>query len=154
VITEAPSLFWGVIASMWIGNLMLLVINLPLVGIWVKALEVPYRVMAPVIVLVCCIGVFAVTNSQVALWLMLGFGVLGYALARLGCEPAPLVLGFVLGPQMEENFRRAMLVAGGDASVFIRRPISLALLAAAVALLVLIAAPGLRRVRAAVPVES
>lgn len=153
VITEQPALFWGVIASMWIGNAMLLVINLPLVGLWVKALETPYRVMAPVIVLTCCIGVFAVSNSLVALWLMLGFGVFGYVLAKLGCEPAPMVLGFILGPLMEENFRRAMLISGGDATVFVERPVSLALLSAASLLLLLIAAPAFRRTRAAVPVE-
>ena len=149
VVTEQPALFWGVIASMWVGNAMLLVINLPLVGLWVKALDVPYRVMAPAIVLLCCIGVFAVTNSPVALWLMLGFGVFGYALAKLGCEPAPLVLGFVLGPLLEENFRRAMLLSGGDFGVFVRRPVSATLLLGAAALLVLVLAPGFRRTRGA-----
>ena len=149
VVTEQPSLFWGVIASMWIGNLMLLVINLPLVGVWVKVLDVPYRVMAPAIVLLCCVGVYAVTNSPVALWLMLGFGVVGWLLAKLGFEPAPLVLGFVLGPLLEENFRRAMLISGGDATVFLQRPVSLALLLASAGLLLLVLAPALRRTRAA-----
>ncbi|WP_291296766.1 tripartite tricarboxylate transporter permease [Elioraea sp.] len=153
VITEQPALFWGVIASMWVGNMMLLVISLPLVGLWAKALETPYRVMAPVIGLTCCVGVLAVSNSLVALWLMLGFGIVGYALAKLGCEPAPMMLGFILGPLMEENFRRAMLISGGHAAVFVERPVSAVLLGGALLLLLLVVAPGIRRPRAPVPVE-
>ena len=138
LISEQPALFWGIIASMWIGNLMLLVINLPLIGIWVQMLRVPYRLLHPVILLLCCVGVYSLNASAFEVGLMLFFGVLGYALLKLGCEPAPLLLGFVLGPLMEENLRRALLISRGDPWIFLQRPISAALLLCAVAVLVLV----------------
>ncbi len=149
VMTEQPSLFWGLIASMWIGNVMLLVINLPLVRLWAKAMDIPYRIMAPAIVVICAIGVFAVTNSLWALAIMAGFGVFGWLMRQLDCEPAPLVLGFVLGPLMEENFRRAMTISQGDPSVFLTRPVSAACLAIAVGLIALLAMPSFQRERRA-----
>jgi TctA family transporter len=147
VVTDQPELFWGLIASMWIGNALLLVINLPLIGIWVKILEVPYRLLYPVVLLLCCIGVYSLTNSPQSILFMLGFGVLGWLFIKFGCEPAPLVLGFVLGSRMEENLRRAMLVSGGDAWVFLQRPISLAFLVCAALLLLLIVIPSVNRSR-------
>ena len=149
VMTKQPGLFWGVIASMWIGNLMLVIINLPLVGVWVSLLRVPYRMLFPAIVVFCCIGAYSVSNSLFDVWLMLGFGLVGYFFIKIGVEPAPLVLGFVLGPMLEENFRRAMLIASGDASVFVQRPISAALLVVAVALLAALLSPAIRRKRQA-----
>ena len=149
VMTKQPELFWGVIASMWIGNLMLVIINLPLVGVWVSLLRVPYRMLFPAIVVFCCIGAYSVSNSLFDVWLMLGFGLVGYFFIKIGVEPAPLVLGFVLGPMLEENFRRAMLIASGDASVFVQRPISAALLVVAVALLAALLSPAIRRKRQA-----
>lgn len=147
VMIEQPTLFWGLICSMWIGNLMLLIINLPLVRLWAKTMDIPYRYLGPAVVVVCCIGVYAVTNSFAALAIMAGFGVVGWLLRELNCEPAPLVLGFVLGPLMEENLRRALLVSGGNPAVFVERPISLALLLAAAALLVILFVPAIRRER-------
>ena len=135
VMTKQPDLFWGVIASMWIGNLMLIIINLPLIGIWVSLLRVPYNLLFPAIVVFCAIGAYSINNSLFDLWLMLGFGLLGYFFLKIGVEPAPFVLGFVLGPMLEENFRRAMLIASGDFMVFIERPISAVLLACAALLL-------------------
>jgi TctA family transporter len=144
VMTERPTLFWGMVASMWIGNLMLLVINLPLIGIWVQLLRVPYRFLYLSILLFCAIGVYTIGNSSFAVLLAAFFGVLGYVFSRLECEPAPMVLGFVLGPLMEENLRRAMRISGGDPMIFLNRPISLALLIAALILLVLVALPVIR----------
>jgi TctA family transporter len=132
---------------MWVGNLMLVVINLPLVGIWVRLLRVPYRLLYPAILVFCCIGVYALNNSVFEVYLTLGFGVLGYLFVKLGCEPAPLLLGFILGPMMEENLRRAMRLSRGDPAIFIERPISAALLAMAVVLLIAVLAPSLRRLR-------
>ena len=133
VMTKQPELFWGVIASMWIGNLMLIIINLPLIGIWVSLLRVPYDLLFPAIVVFCCIGAYSINSSLFDLWLMLGFGLLGYFFLKIGVEPAPFVLGFVLGPMLEENFRRAMLIASGDIMVFLERPISAVLLACSAA---------------------
>ncbi len=147
VMTREPGLFWGLVASMWVGNLMLVVINLPLVGIWVRLLRVPYRLLYPAILVFCCIGVYALNNSVFEVYLTLGFGVLGYLFVKLGCEPAPLLLGFILGPMMEENLRRAMRLSRGDPAIFIERPISAALLAMAVVLLIAVLAPSLRRLR-------
>ncbi|GAB4193987.1 MAG: tripartite tricarboxylate transporter permease [Thalassobaculales bacterium] len=149
VMTRQPELFWGMIASMWIGNLLLVVINLPLVGIWVSLLKVPYRFLFPAILMFCCIGVYSVNNSWFEVMLMGGFGVMGYLLRKIGCEPAPLLLGFVLGPMMEENFRRAMLLARGDATTFLTRPISATVLLLSVLLLVTIILPNIRRTREA-----
>jgi TctA family transporter len=147
VMTSNPQLFWGLIASMWVGNLMLVVLNLPLIGIWIRLLTVPYRMLYPAILLFCCIGVYTVNNTSFDLMQTAFFGALGLLLAKLECEPAPLLLGFVLGPMMEENLRRALLLSRGDATVFATRPISAGLLAAAVLLVLVIAVPNIRRQR-------
>jgi putative tricarboxylic transport membrane protein len=144
VMTERPQLFWGMVASMWIGNLMLLVINLPLIGMWVQLLKVPYRFLYLSILLFCAIGVYTIANSPFAVLLAAVFGVLGYVFVRLDCEPAPMILGFVLGPLMEDNLRRAMRISSGDPMIFVNRPISLGLLIAAAILLVIVALPAIR----------
>ncbi len=141
VITKNPELFWGLIASMWLGNLMLVVLNLPLVGIWVRLLSLPYRFLYPAIILFCCIGVYTLQNNTFDVRMVLLFGALGYLFAKVGCEPAPMLLGFIFGPMMEEFFRRALLISRGDFMVFIERPISATLLAAALALLVSMSLP-------------
>src|SRR6476659_6287197 len=147
VMTSNPGLFWGLIASMWVGNLMLVVLNLPLIGIWVKLLAVPYRLLYPAILLFCAIGVYTVNNTSFDVMQTAFFGFLGVVFAKLECEPAPLLLGFVLGPMMEENLRRALLLSRGDATVFATRPISAGLLAAAILLVLVIALPNIRRQR-------
>jgi len=147
VMTERPQLFWGLVASMWIGNLMLLVLNLPLVGLWVRMLKVPYRLLFPTIFAFCCIGVFATDNKIFDIYILAALTLVGYLLLKLDCEPAPLILGFVLGPMMEENLRRALMIAHGDATVFLTRPISATFLLAALLLLLVIAAPSLRSKR-------
>ena len=144
IMTERPRLFWGMIASMWIGNLMLVVINLPLIGIWVQLLKVPYRFLYLAILLFCAIGVYTVNNSYSAVIIAAFFGVVGFVLMRLECEPAPMILGFVLGPLMEENLRRAMKISGGDPMIFLNRPISLGLLIVAALLLVILVLPFIR----------
>jgi TctA family transporter len=147
VMTAQPQLFWGVIASMWLGNLMLIVLNLPMIGLWVSLLRVPYRLMFPAIALFCCIGTYSVTNNVFDVWTMLVFGLLGIFFYKVGAEPAPFVLGFILGPLMEENFRRAMYLSRGDPLVFVERPISALLLGFAVALLVILVLPTIRKKR-------
>jgi TctA family transporter len=147
VIREQPALYWGVVASMWIGNLMLVIINLPLVGMWASLLRVPYRLLFPAIILFCCIGAYASSNSVFSVWLMLGWGALGYFFNKVGVQPAPMVLGFVLGPLLEENFRRAMLLSGGDPLVFVQRPISATLLLVAAILLLVLIFPAIQRKR-------
>jgi len=147
VIEKQPVLFWGLVASMWIGNLMLVIINLPLIGIWVKLLQIPYRYLFPAILLFCCIGVYSLNNSIVEVAFMAFFGVLGYFLKKLECEPAPLLLGLILGPMLEENFRRAMIVSGGDLTVFVTRPISLSLLVFSTLLLMAVVVPAIRKGR-------
>jgi TctA family transporter len=147
VMTERPTLFWGMVASMWIGNLILVIINLPLIGIWVQLLRVPYRLLYLAILLFSAIGVYTVNNSSFEVLLTALFGVLGYIFIRLEMEPAPMLLGFVLGPLMEENLRRAMRISGGDPMIFIERPISLGLLIAAFILLILVALPMIRAKR-------
>ncbi len=144
VMIERPELFWGLIASMWIGNMMLVVLNLPLIGIWIRLLTVPYRLLFPAILLFCCIGTYSINNSTIDVIMAAGFGLLGYFFRKLDCEPAPLVLGFILGPMMEENLRRAMLLSRGDPSVFLTRPISLGVLTAATLLLLLTVIPAIR----------
>ena len=144
VMTERPALFWGMVASMWIGNLMLLVINLPLIGIWVQLLKVPYRFLYLAVLLFCAIGVYTISNSAFAVILAAVFGVFGYIFVRLDCEPAPMILGFVLGPLMEDNLRRAMRISGGDPMIFVERPIAFGLLIAAAILLVIVALPSIR----------
>jgi putative tricarboxylic transport membrane protein len=147
VMTKNPELFWGLIASMWLGNLMLVVLNLPLIGIWVRLLSVPYRLLYPAIILFCCIGVYTLSNNTFDVRLVVLFGAVGYLFAKIGCEPAPMLLGFVLGPMMEEYFRRALLIERGDFRVFIERPISAGLLAAALALLVSMSLPAIAKWR-------
>ena len=147
VMTSNPSLFWGLVVSMWVGNLMLVVLNLPLIGIWIKLLTVPYRVLYPAILLFCAIGVYSINNTSFDVSQTAVFGALGLLFFKLECEPAPLLLGFVLGPMMEENLRRAMLLSRGDPTVFFTRPISAAMLIAAAGLLLLIVAPNFRKKR-------
>jgi TctA family transporter len=148
VMTSRPELFWGMVASMWIGNVMLLVINLPLIGIWVRLLSVPYRLLYPAILLFCVIGIYSTNTSFGHLVICAVFAVLGYILLRVGCEPAPLVLGFILGPLMEEHLRRSLVISRGDPIVFIERPISATLLAMTVVIvLALVVLPQLRRTR-------
>ena len=154
VATEQPELFWGIIASMWIGNLMLVVLNLPLIGLWVKLLKVPYHVLFPVIMALCSIGVYSVNSNVYDLYAVAFFGLMGYVLLKLRCEPAPLLLGFVLGPMLEENLRRAMILGRGDPSVFVTRPISLTLLLLTVAVLVIMLLPAIRKKRDEVFVEA
>ena len=154
VAAEQPALFWGIIASMWIGNLMLVVLNLPLIGLWVKLLKVPYHVLFPIIMVFCSIGVYSVNANVYDLYAVAFFGLLGYVLLKLRCEPAPLLLGFVLGPMLEENLRRAMILGRGDPTTFLTRPISLALLLMAVAVLVIVLLPQVRKKRAEVFVEG
>jgi TctA family transporter len=154
VASEQPALFWGVIASMWIGNLMLIVLNLPLIGLWVKLLKVPYHVLFPVIMAFCSIGVYSVNSNVYDLFAVAGFGLLGYVLLKLNCEPAPLLLGFVLGPLLEENLRRAMILGRGDPTVFLTRPISASLLLLTVAVLAVVLLPQVRRKRNEVFVEA
>ncbi|MFH5775792.1 tripartite tricarboxylate transporter permease [Paracoccus sp. NGMCC 1.201697] len=154
VVSEQPALFWGIIASMWIGNLMLVVLNLPLIGLWVKLLTVPYYVLFPIIMAMCSIGVYSVASNTYDLYAVAFFGLLGYAMTKLRCEPAPLLLGFVLGPLLEENLRRAMILSRGDPTTFITRPISATLLLMAAAILVLVFLPQIRKRRDEVFTES
>jgi TctA family transporter len=144
VMTQRPELFWGIIASMWIGNLFLLALNLPMIGLWVKLLAVPYRLLFPAILTFCCIGVFTINNNVFDLFQLVVFSGVGYLLLKLGCEPAPLVLGLVLGPMMEEYLRRALLISLGDPLILLSSPISAGFLIAAVALLASIAVPAIR----------
>ncbi len=154
VVREQPALFWGVIASMWIGNAMLIVLNLPLVGLWVTMLKIPYRLMLPAIVTFSIIGVFAVNNSGFDLYVLGLFGLLGYLFHKLGCEPAPFLMGFVLGKLLEEHFRRAMVFSNGDVGTFVRDPISAGLLLATLAVLILASRPAIRRRRGEIFVEE
>jgi TctA family transporter len=154
VMSEKPELFWGLIASMWIGNLMLVVLNLPLIGMWIKLLTVPYRYLYPSILVFMAVGVFSLSNNPFDLVVMAVFGLLGYICTKLECEPAPMILGFILGPLMEENLRRAMLLSRGDPSVFLTKPISAGFIVASVILLVIVALPALRKKRKEVFVEE
>lgn len=147
VMQSDPGLFWGLIISMWIGNLILVVLNLPMIGVWVQLLRVPYRWLFPAILVFCCIGVYSINNNVWDVWIAIFFGFAGYVFGKLGCETAPLVLGFILGPMMEENLRRAMLLSRGDPSVFVSSPISCGLLIAAVLMVFLVAAPVFRKTR-------
>jgi putative tricarboxylic transport membrane protein len=154
VMTSNPSLFWGMIASMWIGNLMLVILNLPLIGMWVQLLKVPYRMLYPAILMFCCIGVFSVNNNSFDVLITVLFGVLGIMFIKFAAEPAPLLLGFILGPMMEENLRRAMLLSRGDPTVFFTRPLSLTMLVMAAALLAIIALPQIAKRREETFVEE
>ena len=147
VMTQRPELFWGMIASMWVGNVMLVLLNLPLIGIWVRLLKVPYRLLYPAILLFCCIGVYSLNNSVMDVGLAAIFGLIGYIFIKLDCEPAPLLLAFVLGPLMEEELRRSVNTARGDWSVFLTRPLSLSLLTVAAILLLMIVVPNVRKKR-------
>ena len=147
IMTERPQLFWGMIASMWIGNLMLVILNLPLIGMWIKLLEVPYRLMFPAILLFCGIGVYSLQNSAFDVMMTALFGVFGFICLKMEAEPAPLMLGFILGPLMEENLRRAMLLSRGDPTVFFQRPISATLLSIAIIMLIVISLPAIRSKR-------
>jgi TctA family transporter len=154
VMTSNPELFWGLIASMWIGNAMLIILNLPLIGMWIKLLSVPYKYLFPAIVLFCAIGVYSTNNNTFDIWMVGIFGLVGYTFFKLGCEPAPLLLGFILGPMMEENLRRSLLLSRGDWSVFVTRPISASLLAAAALLLVIVLLPAVKSKREEAFVEE
>jgi len=147
VMEKRPDLFWGMVASMWIGNLMLLVINLPLIGIWVRLLNVPYRLLFPSILVFCLIGIYTVNNSTTDIFLTALFAAFGYVLYKFRCEPAPLVLAFILGPLMEENLRRSMVLSGGDPMIFLTRPISLTLLIMSAAFILLVVLPQFRKTR-------
>ncbi|AZW22236.1 tripartite tricarboxylate transporter permease [Bordetella bronchiseptica] len=147
VMTSHPELFWGLIASMWIGNLMLVVLNLPLVGLWVKLLKVPYRILYPAILVFCTIGVYSLNYNVFDVFVTAIFGVVGYVWSKLKCEGAPLLLGLVLGPMMEENFRRALLLSRGDFLTFVERPLSASLLGAAALLVIIVALPSIRKKR-------
>ncbi|WP_332813454.1 tripartite tricarboxylate transporter permease [Ramlibacter sp.] len=147
VMTSNPELFWGLVASMWIGNAMLVILNLPLIGIWIKLLTVPYRWLFPAIVLFCAIGVYSTNNNTWDIWMVALFGIVGYFFLKLGAEPAPLLLGLILGPMMEEHLRRALLLSRGDWSVLVTRPISLGLLLAALLLLVIVLLPAVKSKR-------
>ena len=154
VMTSNPELFWGLIASMWIGNAMLIILNLPLIGMWIKLLTVPYRFLFPAIVLFCAIGVYSTNNNTFDIWMVAGFGFIGYLFNKLGMEPAPLLLGFILGPMMEENLRRALLLSRGDWTVFVTRGLSASLLAVAVLMLVIVLLPAVKSKRKEAFVEE
>ena len=154
IMSKQPELFWGMIASMWIGNLMLIIINLPLIGIWVRLLTIPYRLLFPCIVVFCCIGIYSVHNSTLDVVMAGVFGLAGYWMAKHNFEPAPLVLGWVLGPLMEENLRRAILISHGDYSVFFTQPISATLLATAAGMLLIAVLPTIKKKREVVFVEE
>ncbi|MEY2771868.1 MAG: hypothetical protein RIQ38_2287 [Pseudomonadota bacterium] len=154
VMTSNPELFWGLNASMWIGNLMLVILNLPLIGIWIKLLTVPYKWLFPAIVLFCAIGVYTTNNNTWDVWIVGIFGIIGYCFIKLGIEAAPLLLGLILGPMMEENLRRAMLLSRGDWSVFVTRPLSATLLAMAVLLIIIVMLPSIKSKREEAFVEE
>jgi TctA family transporter len=154
VMTSNPELFWGLIASMWIGNLMLIILNLPLIGVWIKLLTIPYKWLFPAIVLFCAVGVYSENNNSFEIWMVAIFGIVGYLFHKLGCEPAPLLLGLILGPMMEENLRRALLLSRGDWSVFVTRPLSASLLAVAAVLLIVVLLPSVKSKREEAFVED
>jgi TctA family transporter len=147
VINEQPAMFWGLVVSMWFGNLMLLVLNLPPIGLWVRMITVPYHLLYPAILVFCAIGVFSLSNSTLDVALMATFGALGYFFRKLGCEPAPMLLGLILGPMMEEHLRRALLLARGNPMVLVTRPISMTMLIAAAVALAIVLAPTIRQKR-------
>ncbi len=153
IISKQPNLFWGMIASMWIGNVMLLIINLPLIGLWVRLLKVPYRLMFPSIVLFCCIGIYSINNSSIDVVMTAAFGLFGYALIKFGFEPAPLLLGFVLGKLMEEKLRQALVISRGSFMTFVERPLSGTLLALSAILLLIVLLPSIRKSRETVFTE-
>ncbi|PWW62969.1 hypothetical protein C7212DRAFT_349048 [Tuber magnatum] len=147
VMTQQPALFWGLIASMWIGNFFLILLNLPLVGMWAKMLTIPYHILFPGIMVFCSIGVFSLNNTSFDVYLMALFGVLGYVFAKLKCEPAPMLLGFILGPMMEQNLRRSLTLSRGDPLIFLQSPISATMLIIALIALLLVLLPTFRKTR-------
>jgi TctA family transporter len=147
VMTSNPELFWGLIASMWVGNLMLIILNLPLIGIWIKLLTVPYRFLFPAILVFCAIGLYTTNNNTWDVYMGVLFGLIGYGFFMLNCEMAPLILGYILGPMMEENLRRALLLSRGDWSTFVTRPLSAGLLVAAALMVVVVMMPAIRSKR-------
>ena len=147
VIDDEPALFWGLIVSMWIGNLLLVLLNLPLIGIWVRMLTIPYRVLFPAIIAFACIGTYSLNLNACDVFAIAFFGLLGYFLIKLGCEPAPLLLGFVLGPLLEQHLRRALIISRGDLTIFVTRPVSLALLVIAGIAFLIAVVPAIRRQR-------
>ena len=154
VMSSNPELFWGLIASMWIGNLLLVILNLPMIGIWIKLLTVPYRFLFPAILTFCCIGLYTLNNNNFDVYMAALFGLVGYLFYKIGCEPAPLLLGFILGPMMEENLRRALLLSRGDWSTFMTRPLSAGLLIAAALMVVIVMLPSIKAKRETVFVEE
>ncbi|MDO8874528.1 MAG: tripartite tricarboxylate transporter permease [Pseudolabrys sp.] len=154
IMTKTPHLFWGLVASMWIGNAMLVILNLPLIGLWVKLLSVPYRLLYPLILLCCAIGAYSTNNNMFDVWVAIVFGFLGYIFLKLECEPAPLLLGYILGPLLEENLRRALVLSRGDYTVFATRPMSAVMLVMAMGLLVLVLLPAIRNKRETVFQET
>jgi TctA family transporter len=150
VMNQRPDLFWGLIVSMWIGNLMLVVLNLPLIGLWTSLLRVPYRMLFPAIIAFSCIGIYSLQNNAFELYLTAFFGILGFLWMKLKCPAAPMLLGFVLGPMLEENLRRALLMSRGDATVFITQPISLGFILATMAIIVVMMLPALRKRRSSI----
>jgi putative tricarboxylic transport membrane protein len=147
VMTEQPALFWGIIVSMWIGNFFLIVLNLPMIGLWVRMIMVPYHFLYPAILMFCAIGVFSLNNSTFDVYLMAGFGLFGYVCAKLECEPAPMLLGFIIGPMMEEYLRRALLLSRSDPMVFLQRPISATMLILSALAMAVVLMPALRKKR-------
>ncbi|WP_075215076.1 tripartite tricarboxylate transporter permease [Mongoliimonas terrestris] len=154
VVRDEPALFWGIIVSMWVGNLMLVLLNLPLIGLWVRLLTIPYGVLFPAIIAFAAIGCYSINLNAFDIYAIVAFGILGYALVKFGCEPAPLLLGFVLGPLLEEHLRRAMIISRGDPMIFLERPISATLLLLAVAAVVIAVLPSVRKRRDEVFVEE
>lgn len=154
ILTSHPELFWGLIASMWIGNLLLVILNLPLVGLWVSMLKIPYRWLFPIILVFSCIGIYSVNQSAIDIWVMVSFGIIGYIFVKLDCEPAPFILGLLLGPLLETNMRRSLLLSQGDFSTFLTNPISAAFLVAAVGLIALMVVPAIRRSKDEATVEE
>jgi TctA family transporter len=147
VMVEQPALFWGLIVSMWVGNLLLLVLNLPLIGLWVRMVTVPYHLLYPAILVFCAIGVYSVNNTEFDIYLMALFGLLGYIFMKLECEPAPMLLGFILGPMMEEYLRRALLISRGDPTILVTRPISAVLLLLSALALCAVLLPAFKKTR-------
>jgi putative tricarboxylic transport membrane protein len=154
VMTKNPTLFWGMIASMWVGNLMLLIINLPMIGLWVRLLKVPYRLLFPAILVFCCIGIYSINSLPTDVMFIGLFGFIGYMLIKFGFEPAPLLLGFVLGKLMEENLRRALIISRGEITTFISHPVSAALLFVAAVVLLIALLPSVNKGREEVFVED
>ena len=147
VMTANPELFWGLIASMWIGNFILIILNLPLIGIWIKMLTVPYRFLFPAIMVFCGLGLYTLNNNNFDIFIGAIFAAVGYVFYKLGCEPAPLLLGFILGPMMEENLRRSLLLSRGDWTTFLTRPLSAGLLIASAAMIIVVTLPSIKKKR-------